>query len=233
MKDIAGFNRFEAALIVLVAAVGLYYFTLGACAGNALFSGLELVAAVCGICSVVLAAKGKRSGFVFGFVNVAVYALISYTNQYYGEVMLNGGLYIPSNVVGFLAWSRHEDRRRRGEVESRSLGAPALAAALAVLAAATFAYQVLLQQLGGSLAFLDGFTTVASIAATVLMVARYAEQWALWIAVDVVTVVLWVVAGDPVMTVMWAAYLVNAVYGYALWLVKAGRAVPFAARLAR
>lgn len=71
MKDIAGFNRFEAALIVLVAAVGLYYFTLGACAGNALFSGLELVAAVCGICSVVQIGRAICITFASAYIFAA------------------------------------------------------------------------------------------------------------------------------------------------------------------
>ena len=37
----------------------------------------------------------------------------------------------------------------------------------------------------------------------------------------------WRFAGDPVMIVMWSAYLVNAVYGYLMWLYKCGRSVPF------
>ena len=34
---------------------------------------------------------------------------------------------------------------------------------------------------------------------------------------DAGTVVMWIIAGDFLMTVMWAIYLVNAVYGLIMW----------------
>ena len=105
--------------------------------------------------------------------------------------------------------------------------------AVIVIAAVTVAYHFLLESLGGAMTYLDGATTVLSIFATVLMALRYAEQWFFWIVVDVLSVVLWCFAGDPVMIIMWAAYLVNAVYGYLMWLNKSGRKVPFKALLDR
>ena len=53
--------------------------------------------------------------------------------------------------------------------------------------------------------------------ANALMVLRYREQWLLWIIVDVVTVAMWVLAGDWIMTTMWSVYLLNACYGMITW----------------
>ena len=53
--------------------------------------------------------------------------------------------------------------------------------------------------------------------ANALMVLRYREQWLLWIIVDVVTVIMWVLAGDWIMTTMWSVYLLNACYGMITW----------------
>ena len=89
----------------------------------------------------------------------------------------------------------------------------------------------MLEALGGAMTMLDGASTVLSIFATVLMALRYSEQWFFWIVVDVITVALWCFAGDPVMIAMWSAYLVNAGYGYLMWLNKCGRKVPFKAAL--
>ena len=189
------------------------------------YAAIDLVAAFCGICSVVLCAKGKRSGFLFGLVNVAGYAFISYHNQYYGEVMLNVLFYTPSNIVAYALWTKHKDDRRGGkEVKARALSASQLAAACALIAVVTVGYHFVLEAL-------DGASTVLSIFATVLMALRYSEQWFFWIVVDVITVALWCFAGDPVMIAMWSAYLVNAVYGYLMWLNKCGRKVPFKAAL--
>lgn len=231
---IFGFNWFELGMIatvIVASALSLSASALGG--GDWAFALLELAAGACGILSVVLCAKGMRSGFAFGVVNAAAYAYISYVNLYFGEVMLNLGFYIPSNVASFVLWSRNESRRWRGQVQGRALSPLQLVAAVAAVLAATLAYRMLLNQLGGSMAFLDGFTTVASIAATLLMAGRFSQQWVFWIAVDVVTVALWALAGDPVMVVMWLAYLVNAGYGYLLWSYKNGARVPFKRLLAR
>ena len=232
---VAGFNLFELVLILVVVAISAYYFALALGpaivvidVGSVGYAAVDLVAAFCGICSVVLCAKGKRSGFLFGLVNVAGYAFVSYHNQYYGEVMLNVLFYVPTNIVSFVLWARHKDVTRGGkEVEARSLSALQLAVACVVLAAVTVAYHFVLEGLGGAMTLLDGASTMLSIFATVLMMLRYSEQWFFWIVVDVITVVLWCFAGDPVMIAMWGAYLVNAGYGYLMWLNKSGRRVPF------
>ena len=237
----AGFNPFELAMIVVVTAISTYFFAMAAASaievldGDAIIYGaIDLIAAFCGICSVVLCAKGKRSGFLFGLVNVAGYAFISYHNQYYGEVMLNIGFYVPSNVAAYVMWTRHKDESRGGkEVKGRALTLSQLACACLVVAVATVGYHFALEALGGAMTMLDGASTVLSVFATVLMALRYSEQWFFWIIVDVITVVLWCFAGDPVMIAMWGAYLVNAVYGYLTWLNKSGRRVPFKAALDR
>lgn len=232
---VAGFNGFELMMIAVVAVVSAYFFVLALApavivvdAESVAYAAIDLVAAFCGICSVVLCAKGKRSGFLFGLVNVAGYAFISFHNQYYGEVMLNALFYAPSNIVAFALWTCHKDEARGGrEVKARALSALQLVAACAVVAVATVAYHFVLEGLGGAMTMLDGASTVLSVFATILMVLRYSEQWFFWILVDVITAAMWCFAGDPVMIAMWGAYLVNAVYGYLMWLNKSGKRVPF------
>ena len=235
----AGFNPFELGLISVVTVISAYFFALALAPvvstgdiESVGYAAIDLVAAFCGICSVVLCAKGKRSGFLFGLVNVAGYAFISYHNQYYGEVMLNVLFYIPSNIVAYALWTKHKDNRRGGkEVKARALSVNQLAAACALIAVVTVGYHFVLEALGGAMTMLDGASTVLSIFATILMALRYSEQWFFWIVVDVITVALWCFAGDPVMIAMWSAYLVNAGYGYLMWLNKCGRKVPFKAAL--
>ena len=237
----AGFNLFELILIAVVLLTSAYFFALTAAPAitvtdaEAIAYGIvELVAAFCGICSVGLCAKGKRSGFLFGLVNVAGYSFISLHNQYFGEVMLNIGFYIPSNIAAYALWTKHKDERREGkEVRGRALTPLQLAASCLAMAAATVGYHFVLEALGGAMTMLDGASTVLSIFASVLMVLRYSEQWFFWIVVDVITVALWCFAGDPIMIAMWSAYLVNAVYGYLMWLYKCGRNVPFERLLQR
>lgn len=83
-------------------------------------------------------------------------------------------------------------------------------------------YWQILTRIGGQLALIDAMSTVFSVIALIMQVARYAEQWLLWIIVNVVSVVMWVLligkdSSAITMVVMWAAYLFNSVYGYYNW----------------
>ena len=78
-------------------------------------------------------------------------------------------------------------------------------------------YKLVLDLLGGNLTLLDSSSTIISVIANSLMLLRYREQWLLWIIVDVITVIMWLLVGDFIMVTMWAVYTLNAFYGYYNW----------------
>lgn len=53
------------------------------------------------------------------------------------------------------------------------------------------------------------------MAGQLLMILRYREQWILWIALNILSIVLW--AENPSMYLMFGAYLLNSVYGFYNW----------------
>ncbi len=177
---------------------------------------IDALAAVCGVFCVVLCAAGKRCQYYWGFVNIVAYIVIAFINRYYGEVMLNALYYLPTQFIGYRQWSRHYDREQ-DQVEGPKMDGRRVLIWAACSAAGIFLYKLVLDALNGNATLLDSMSTVLSLAANALMVLRYREQWALWIIVDIVTVVMWAIAGDMLMTIMWAIYLVNAVYGLIVW----------------
>lgn len=206
------FQWFEVLAIIAFTA----YFALTNRAQPWWYVAVDSLAAICGVFCVVLCAGGKRSQYYWGFVNILGYIAIAFINRYYGEVMLNTLYYLPTQFVGMYVWSRHYDREG-GQVEGKRM-APRFVLLWGVASvAAVFAYKLVLDALGGSATLLDSMSTVFSVVANALMVARYREQWLLWIVVDVITVAMWAIAGDLIMTAMWAIYLLNACYGWAMW----------------
>ena len=129
--------------------------------------------------------------------------------------------YIPMNFVGFYLWSRHKDEES-GEVEGKALTPKQIVILLVTTAVIVLIYWQILTRIGGQLALIDAMSTVFSVIALIMQVARYAEQWLLWIIVNVVSVVMWVLligkdSSAITMVVMWVAYLFNSVYGYYNW----------------
>ena len=74
-------------------------------------------------------------------------------------------------------------------------------------------YKILLDALGGQGTLLDSASTTISVFANLLMMLRYREQWLLWIIIDIITVIMWILAKDLIMVTMWSVYLINAFYG--------------------
>lgn len=180
-----------------------------------------ILGALTGVWCVILTGKGKRSSFLFGTVNVLLYAYIAYGARYYGEVMLNLLYYFPMNFVGWFVWKKYMNDAT-GEVVKKRLPAKKGAVVFTVTAGAVLVYGIFLKRLGGSLPYVDSMSTVVSVAAQIMSVCRLTEQWILWIAVDIVTVIMWSInfakGGESMATLlMWSVYLINAVFMYVRW----------------
>lgn len=214
-NELAGWKRWEA--VWLAAAAGVIAL-LSVSWGD---TWLGVVSSVTGVASVVCTGKGKLSAYLFGLVNSVLYALIAWQAAYYGETMLNLLYYVPMQFVGFFVWSRHMNEGTH-EVEKRRMRAGGRLLTLLAVAAGTVLYGLLLRQMGDAMPFVDSFTTVASVAAMLLSVRMFAEQWWVWVAVDVFSVYMWYVdfakgSGNMGTLLMWAVYLGNAVIMLVRW----------------
>jgi len=68
-----------------------------------------------------------------------------------------------------------------------------------------------------SLPVVDATTTVMSFAATILMIRRRVENWHIWIAVDVVSIWLYVKKGVPFVALLYVVFLGLAIQGLIIW----------------
>lgn len=184
-----------------------------------------ITSALTGVWCVIFTGKGKRSSFVFGMVNVICYIYIALKAEFYGEVMLNTLYYIPMNVVGWIAWTKHINNNT-GEVKKEKLSLKHSSVLYLVTLIGIAVYGYILKLMGGNLPYIDSMSTVVAIVAQILSVKRLTEQWILWIIVNIVSVIMWGISfaqgGDNIATLaMWSVYLVNAVAMYIKWYKEA------------
>ncbi len=215
-----------------------WFFIAGVIASNIIYSLLSgnvdivgSIAGIAGVLCVVLVAKGNIWNYLFGIVNVSMYAYISYKASLYGDAALNALYYVPMQFIGWWQW------RKRGaavsEAEAGSAGVQVKArrftwhqrAILALgCAAGVIAVGYVLKHFGDPQPFKDSATTVLSIVAQALMALAFMEQWALWIITNVISVVMWSIcvargeAHAAVMVIMWVFYLLNSLNGFRVWL---------------
>ena len=180
---------------------------------------LGFTASVTGMLSVILVAKGKISNYYFGIINVVIYGFISYNSKYYGEAMLNILYFLPMQIIGFMMWRRNNvNIDESKEVKAERMTAKEIILWSVLSGIAVVVYGIILKKLNNTLPMADSFTTVLSVTAMILMVKRYIEQWIVWIMIDIVAIYMWLfIKSDYNITIMWIAYLVNAVYGLYNW----------------
>ena len=214
-KILKEFTLFEWFMILSVILFTIY-FSVTNTIDTIVYLIIDAMAAISGIICVVLCAKGKKSQYIWGVVNVIGYIIIAFLNKYYGEVMLNALYYLPSQFIGYYLWNKHQNKEKN-KVNGRKLN---LKNSILLLMACSFSilgYKMILDMLGGNSTLLDSASTVISVVANSLMLLRYREQWLLWILIDAITVVMWVIVGDFIMVTMWIVYLINAFNGYYNW----------------
>lgn len=182
---------------------------------------MGIVSATTGAACVICTGKGKLSAYLFGLVNSVLYALISYKAALYGETMLNAIYYVPMQFIGFYTWSKHMNSETK-EVVKKNMSWSGRGQMAASIALGTLGYGSLLKTMGDAMPFIDAFTTVTSVVAMFVSVKMFAEQWWIWVVVDIVTVYMWFVSflrgQEHVATlIMWMVYLVNAVVMLVKW----------------
>ena len=218
-------NAYDWFLIIGVVVSNIIYMVLS---GNVDIVGS--VAGIAGVLCVVLVAKGSIWNYLFGLVNVSMYAYISYKASLYGDAALNALYYVPMQFIGWWQWrkrgaavSEEESSGNGVQVKARRFTWRQRIVLFVGCGAAVVAGAYALEYFGDPQPLKDSTTTVLSIVAQALMALAFMEQWILWIITNIVSVVMWCVcvargeAHAAVMVIMWIFYLLNSINGFRVW----------------
>ncbi len=165
----------------------------------------------------VFVSKGKISNYLFGLIFAYTYFYVSLKANFLGEMNTVLYVYIPAQFIGYFMWKENLQKDQVGAeaVISKTLTPQGWGILLAFITIGTLLFVQILNEYGGSSTGLDGLTTIIVVAAQLLMILRYREQWVLWIVLNILSIVLW--SETPAMYLMYSAYLLNSIYGYYNW----------------
>lgn len=182
----------------------------------------ELSVFFSGMLCVALIAIGRREGYLAGLYNSMAYSVLAYDNGLYGEVYLNLLFYLPTGVIGYFLWLRHSTLNNVVVMRQATWPARAWIGLCCGLCTLAFGWFLGLNP-NQNTPLIDASTTVLSVTATFLMMLRYKEQWALYILLNVLSIVMWVLRvmdgseAGGVMVLMWSLFLLNAMFGLWRW----------------
>ncbi len=177
---------------------------------------LEIIGTAIGLAYLWLEYRASIWLWLAGIVMPAVYIFVYYGAGFYADMAVNI-YYLCAGIYGWIVW-------RRGSGTDRELSITRIPRRsilpLALLSAGAFAaIAVLLVNFTDStVPYGDSLTTALSIAALWMLSRKYAEQWLVWIAVDVISAGLYFHKGLYPTGGLYALYAVAAVAGYFKWL---------------
>lgn len=207
-----GYSVFEKVFLAVMLAVQITVFVI--CPD----SPLNIIAGLAGVASVVMCAKGRTMFYFVGFIQTITYLVLSWQNQFYGEVLENL-FYLVTMIWGIFVWKKNSTENDDGteSVVAKRFTTLQWCLSVAGTVVLTVVTGYFLQRIGSQQAYTDAATNVMAIFAQLLMVRRYREQWVWWLAIDILCVKLWLVAGNWSMVAMYISWIANCIYGWVNW----------------
>jgi nicotinamide mononucleotide transporter len=195
--------------------VGVHFHLCSCGTSGGGLSPLEIFAAVVGALSVWLSVRQNILSWPTAIVNVVLYTIVFYQAKLYADMGLQV-VYAILSIYGWYEWLYGGEGHTTLHV-SRTSPSLALRLALIAVGGAVFLGTLLHRTTDAALPYMDSALTSASLVAQWMMTRKLLENWALWIAVDVAYVGMFIYKGLCVTAVLYAVFLGLAVRGWIDW----------------
>ncbi len=183
---------------------------------------LTLLASMVGVTSLIFIAKGNPAGQLLMVIFSSLYAVISYNYSYYGEMVTYLGMGAPMAVFTFISWLRNPYKDNKSEVKVNSLSKIDIVLMIVLTVLVTQLFYYILKFFNTANLVPSTISITTSFLGVYLMFRRSPYYALAFVLNDIVLICLWILASfDNIqyisVTVCFAAFLVNDMYGYLSW----------------
>ena len=175
----------------------------------------EVLAAITGIISVYLSTRENIWSWPTALVNVALYFVVFLEAKLYADMGLQV-VYFALSLYGWYEWLYGGENRTELHV-SRTSQALGVRLAVIGIGCAALLGTLLARFTDAALPYIDSATTSTSLVAQWMMTRKILENWAVWVAVDVVYIAMFIFKRLYLTAGLYAVFLVLAVMGYVQW----------------
>ena len=184
-------------------------------------SYVELIGTAFGFLSVLLAARANILTWPAGIINEIAFFALFYQVQLYSDMYLQV-FFLLVTIYGWYYWHNPTTLRKISALSTRWR-----MILMVVLALGTLLSGLLISHIheiwpsvftqAAAYPYWDALTTVASIAATILLSRKVIDTWILWILVDVIAVVLYALKGIYLVSIEYVIFLIICIFGLRHW----------------
>ncbi len=182
------------------------------------------------LCELLISKQSKWNFIVSIFVELTEIAICIVLAYRFATMASTLFLWLPIDIISFINWHKHPDRKEEELTEVRKLSGLAEVLILIGIVVWTVGVGYFLTTLeigttlfGGNatleniVCYLDACASAVGIANGVFILLRYREQWIAWYISSILEAVINILSGQYVLLVLKVGYLTNTTYGYIKW----------------
>ncbi len=184
-------------------------------------SYIELIGTLFGFISVILAARANILTWPTGIINEVAFFILFYQVQLYSDMYLQV-YFFGVTIYGWYYWKNQNGSRSITTLSKKwrfrillILVVMTLLTGYAMSKVHLYFPDIFSQP--ASYPYWDALTTMSSIVATILLSRKIIETWVLWIIVDIISVVLYLLKGIHLVAIEYLIFLIICVLGFRNW----------------
>lgn len=183
---------------------------------------LALAASLTGATSLILCAKGNPIGQLLIVIFSIMYAVISWSFRYYGEMITYLGMTAPMAIISLISWLKNPYNGNRSEVRVNRLKKGEKCFIPILAAAVTLVFYFILKAFNTANLLPSVISVTTSFTAAYLTFRRTPFYAVFYAANDIVLIILWVLAcmediSYLSVVICFLMFLVNDIYGFISW----------------
>lgn len=182
------------------------------------------------LCELLISKQSKWNFIVSLFVEITEIVTLVVLSYRFATMAVTLFFWIPIDIISFINWHRHPDRRDDELTEVRKLSGLMEVLVITGIVVWTIGVGYFLTTLeigtdifGGNelleniTCYLDACASAVGIANGVFILLRYREQWIAWYICAIFEAAINILSGQYVLLVLKAGYITNTTYGYIKW----------------
>ncbi|MDR1544485.1 MAG: nicotinamide riboside transporter PnuC [Prevotellaceae bacterium] len=186
-------------------------------------SYLEFFAVITGLVSVYLASLEKVINFYLGIINFILYCVFFYQCRLYSMMTLQL-IYCVINIYGIYSWTKRSKTQEGIKISTLKNRQRILLSLLVLAISAVWAYFVI--QISAkfpeniekpAFPYIDALITVASVVAQILLTRKKIDNWAIWIAADFSSVILFCIIGSYFTAILYGCFCLIGIKAFVQW----------------
>ena len=184
---------------------------------------LTLVASLIGVTSLIFCAKGNPFGQFLMIIFAIIYSIISFSFQYYGEMLTYLGMSLPMAVFSLVSWLKNPFNGNKSEVAVNKIAFKEIIFMSFLTLVVTIVFYFILKHFNTANLIPSTFSVSTSFLAAYLTFRRSPYFALAYASNDVVLIVMWVLASFKDISyisviICFVVFLVNDLYGFISWL---------------